>query len=464
MCRGSLLAIASLLIVAGILPAQERVPLPPPDPGPASVSPPPNTPNVQPPAPLLVPPQPDNSAPGPNPPPPPPQPYAPYPPPPPPYGLAPYGPPPYGPYGPPLNPPPYVLRDPVDPDVWIGFEGLLWWSKNQPLSVPVVTTGPASQGSSAGNLGMPGTTSLNRPLNYGADAGFRVFAGGWFDVAHTFGLEGSFFFLGRQSASFGVNDRAGNGSFVINEPLSGAPPFSTQVSAPGVETGNVLVNSSSRLGGGDLNLQYNLYRANGWTINLLGGYRYLELDESLTIAADSTLFTTTTYTDNMNNVLATAPPGSVVTAIDSFKTRNQFNGGQVGSAFQYVWGRWLFGGMAKVAIGDMHEVITIDGNTNVNPAGGTPVPLSGGNYATLQTGRYSTDHFAVVPEGRLTVGYALTPQINGLIGYNFLYLSSVARPGNQIDNSFDGVSHPGVPMTISSYWSQGLTASLLFKF
>jgi len=311
---------------------------------------------------------------------------------------------------------------------------------------------------------MPGTTSLNRPLNYGVDGGLRVFAGGWFDTDHKLGLEGGFFFLGQQSASFGVNDRAGNGSFVINEPLSGAPPFTTQVSAPGAETGNVLVDSSTRLGGGDLNLLYNLYRANGWTINLLGGYRFVELDESLGITANSSLFATTTYTDDVGNVLATALPGSTVTVFDSFKTRNQFNGGQVGTQFQYSWGRWLLGGSAKVAIGDMHEVVTIDGSTNVNPVGGTPVPLSGGNYATLQAGRSSTDRFAVVPEGRLTVGYAITPRINGLIGYNFLYLSSVARPGNQIDNSYDGASHPGVPMTSSSYWSQGLTASLQFKF
>ena len=216
-------------------------------------------------------------------------------------------PPPPGVYPPP-SPPPFFLPNPIDnPNFWLGVEGLVWWTKNQPLSVPVVTTGPASQGANAGNLGMPGTTSLDSPLNYGAAGGFRMFAGGWFNIDHTIGVDGSLFILGQQSAGFSVVDRSGVGNFVINEPVAGAP-FITQVSAPGVESGSVVVDASSHFGGGDINLLYNLYRANGWTINLLGGYRYLELDESLTITANSNLFITTTYTDNLGNVLATAPP------------------------------------------------------------------------------------------------------------------------------------------------------------
>jgi hypothetical protein len=166
----------------------------------------------------------------------------------------------------------------------------------------------------------------------------------------------------------------------------------------------------------------------------------------------------------MGNTLATAPPGSAIGVIDQFETRNQFNGGQIGAEFQYMWNRWLIGGMAKLAIGDMHEVVIINGITNVYPVNGTPVYLTGGNYATFQAGRYATDRFAMAPEGQLKIGYAFTPWISGQVGYNFLYLSSVARPGNQIDNTYDGVAHPGVPMASSTFWSQGLTVSLQFNF
>jgi hypothetical protein len=364
----------------------------------------------------------------------------------------------------PAPPPPVFAIDPAaNPTFWLGFEALLWWTRSQPLSVPVVTTGPASQGANAGNLGMPGTTSLNGSLHYGADGGFRMFAGGWLDSAHTIGVDGSLFILGQQSSGFSIFDRSGTGRLVINEPVSGAP-FSTQVSAPGIDSGGVLVTASTRFGGGDVNLLYNLYRDNCWTINLLGGYRYIELDETLNIAANSGLFTTTTYTDNMGNVLATAPPGSTVTVLDQFRTRNHYNAGQIGSNFQYLSGRWAFFGATKIAFGATQEIVMINGCTNVNPVNAAPVPLTGGNFASLQSGQYAQTRFAIAPEVQLNVGYQFTPWLRGQIGYSFIYLSSVARPGNQIDNSFDGVTHPLVPMAGSSFWGQGLNLGLQLRF
>jgi hypothetical protein len=378
--------------------------------------------------------------------------------------VLPYPPPPGAYEAPPPYPTPLAVHDRAgDPIFWVGVEGLVWWTKNQPLPLPLVTTGPASQGSAAGGFGAPGTASLNGPLDFGAEGGVRVFAGGWFNADHTLGLDGSFFDLGRQSAGFSVFDRSGTGSLVINEPVAGAP-FSTQVSATGVATGGVTVGATSRFGGGDIDLLYNLHRGGGWTINLLGGYRYLELDESLTIGADSELFTTTTYTDNAGNVLATAPPGSTVTVLDRFRTRNEFNSGQLGAEFQYLWGCLAVGGAVKVALGGTHEVITIDGATTVYPINGAPVPLAGGNYATLQIGRYAVDRFAVAPEIQLNVGYQFLPWLRGEVGYTFLYLSSVARPGNQIDNTFDGVTHPTVPLASSPYWGQGINVGLQFSF
>jgi hypothetical protein len=366
--------------------------------------------------------------------------------------------------GAPYPPPALIPRDPAgNPFFWIGFEGLIWWTKNQPLSIPVVTTGPASQGANAGNIGAPGTTSLNGPLNYGATGGFRLFAGGWIDTDHTIGVDGSFFILSQQSAGFSVVDRGGNGNLVINEPVVGAP-FVTQVSAPGLETGGVFVNATSRFGGADVNLLYNLYRANGLTINILGGYRYLELDENLDINATSNLFVTTTYSDNMGNVLATAPPGSSVLVLDHFHTRNQFNGGQIGAQFQYLWQRWSFNGAGKIAFGATHEIVTVNGTTLVNPINATPVPLQGGNYATLQVGSYVQNRFAVAPELQLNAGYQVTSWMRAQLGYSFLFLSSVARPGQQIDNTYDGAAHPAVPMQSSSYWAQGLNLGIVFSF
>jgi hypothetical protein len=455
MRHGMPLALFCLLVGAALLSAQERVPPPPPDPPPTL--PPPSalpaapTPVAPPAGAQVIPPPAPNPSPGP----------------PPPYPPGPYPPPPYLPaavvYGPPPYPPPPLFATTDNPRFWIGTEALLWWTKDQPLSVPLITTGPASQGANAGNLGMPGTTSLNGPLRDDPVGGFRFNAGGWFDCEHTIGMEGSLFILGRQDSGFGAEDRSGAGRVVLNTPVAGAP-FSTQVSAPGLDTGSVNVDATTQFGGGDVNLLYNLYRNRGWTVNLLGGYRFLVLDEELDVTANSTLFVTTNYLDNVGNVLAMAPPGSAVTVLDQFRTRNLFNGGQVGAEVQYQWGRWFVGGKALIALGDTHEVVEIAGSTTVVPVNGGAVPLAGGNFATLQNGRYEKDRFAVAPEAQLKVGYQFTPWLRGTLGYDFLYLSSVLRPGNQIDNSFDGVNHPAVPMASSSFWATGLNFSLLFSF
>jgi hypothetical protein len=487
MRQGRSIAVACLVVFAGIVPAQEQIPLPAPDPTPAGQAPPPpSSPDSQ-----LLPPRPvpaDSNA----------TPSAPYPPSsppsrvpaPPPY-VPPYYPndlppapfyPPldrdsdqvfsplpdrYPPAGPPPGLPPLTLFDSyVNPVFWFGLEGLVWWTKTQPVAVPLITTGPAWEGANAGNLGMPGTVSLNSPLDAGAVGGFRLYAGGWFNADHTIGMDGSFFILGQQTAGFGAVDRSGVGNLVLNEPVAGAP-FNTQVSAPGVESGSVLVAATTQFGGADVNLLGNLYRQNGgygWTINVLGGYRYLQLDESLTVTGNSNLFTTTTYNDNMGDVLATAPPGSAVTTIDQFTTRNQFNGGQLGLQCQYLWRLVSITGAAKVALGDTYEEVRVNGNTTVFPVNGSPVPLSGGNFASLQVGRYSTNRFAVAPEAELKIGYQVTPYMRAQIGYNFLYLSNVVRPGNQIDNTYDGATHPLVPMAGSSFWAQGLTLGLQFSF
>jgi len=48
-------------------------------------------------------------------------------------------------------------------------------------------------------------------------------------------------------------------------------------------------------------------------------------------------------------------------------------------------------------------------------------------------GTQTRNRFAVIPELGVKVGYQLTDHIRVYAGYNFLYASSVVRPGNQID-------------------------------
>ena len=48
-------------------------------------------------------------------------------------------------------------------------------------------------------------------------------------------------------------------------------------------------------------------------------------------------------------------------------------------------------------------------------------------------GRYTTNRFIVVPEVGIEAGLYVTSHIRLAVGYNFLYMTDVARPGRQVD-------------------------------
>ena len=65
--------------------------------------------------------------------------------------------------------------------IWGGAEYLLWWEKNQPLGIPLVTTGSPGMGA----LGSPDTVVLYG----GSDADYHTFSGGRFTLGFGFGRD-----------------------------------------------------------------------------------------------------------------------------------------------------------------------------------------------------------------------------------------------------------------------------------
>jgi hypothetical protein len=79
----------------------------------------------------------------------------------------------------------------------------------------------------------------------------------------------------------------------------------------------------------------------------------------------------------------------------------------------------------------------------------------------------------VAPEAGLDLGYQLTPNLRVQVGYTFLYLSSVARAGDQIDRGIDSVQLTGVPSPFgrpafrpnrTDFWAQGINVGASFRF
>ena len=90
----------------------------------------------------------------------------------------------------------------------------------------------------------------------------------------------------------------------------------------------------------------------------------------------------------------------------------------------------------------------------------------------------SRNSFAVVPEVQIEAGLRLPNGIRPFIAYNFIYLSNVVRPGDQIDTTLNltgnAVIDPGSSLTgaarpqrlihSSGFWAQGVNIGMSYAF
>src|SRR5262249_46886201 len=119
-------------------------------------------------------------------------------------------------------------------------------------------------------------------------SGLRVGAGLWLDDARRFGLEAGFFQLepGRQHALFQSAAVEPLG-ITFHDPVAGQHVLIMDA-VPGLRTGGVAVESSSRLWGTEANALWRLFGVPAVDqLRLLAGFRHLQYDESLDVSSTS---------------------------------------------------------------------------------------------------------------------------------------------------------------------------------
>jgi hypothetical protein len=353
--------------------------------------------------------------------------------------------------------------------VWASAEYLLWWFEGSRVP-PLVTTSPPASG---GILGAPGTTVLfgGSRLDEDAHSGGRFTLGFWLNECQTIGLEGEYFFLGSRSTEFTAGGNGLPGSQVIARPvvnaLTGAETAQL-ISFPGALAGNIHISSSSRLEGAGALGVANLCCGCCYRVDLLAGFRYLELREGIGI------------TENVA-VSPSVPTigGSTFAVADQFDTRNRFYGGELGARAEYRRGNFFVDLLGSVALGTTHEELNIHGSTVITPPGGAPITSPGGILAlSTNSGHFSRDRFGVVPEVGINLGYQVTEHMRAFVGYSFLYWNDVTRPGDAIDRTVNptqipsnlgsgplsGPARPTVVFKETEFWAQGINLGLEFRF
>ncbi|HZU36528.1 MAG TPA: BBP7 family outer membrane beta-barrel protein [Gemmataceae bacterium] len=351
---------------------------------------------------------------------------------------------------------------------WLNSEYLLWWVRGQNLP-PLVTTSPAGTPQAlAGLLGQPTTTVLygNSRVNDDSRSGFRFTVGSWLDCDHHWAIGAEYFMLENEATHFHADS---TGTPILARPffdvLAGAPAREL-IAFPGVASGNVNVGTSMQLLGAGVFLEGNLCCGCGYRVDGIVGYRYLQLKEGLGID---------------ENVTSTAvgfnvpPVGTTFNVLDQFNTENEFNGVDLGLLSHWERGRLSLNLLTKVALGDTEREVNINGRTIIAVPGVPPQTFSGGLLALgTNIGNHRSNTFSVVPELRIDVGYQITEHLRAFIGYDFLYWTDVARPGDQVNLNINtnnippvipgGPAQPAFQLHESSFWAQGINFGLGIRF
>jgi Putative beta barrel porin-7 (BBP7) len=345
---------------------------------------------------------------------------------------------------------------------YISAEALLWWMKDSPAPPPLVSTGI---------LGQPGTRVVlgGEDLNTDMHPGLRVTAGYW--EKERWGLEANFFYLSSQATSQSVSSSGQTGSQDLSIPFFDVTlpgESSTHLSLAGVFSGQAQEELSARMLGAELMGAAHVLSTGPWTVDFLGGFRYLNLREKFS------------FTTNSPSIV---PSFDIFQTIDQFDTTNHFYGAQAGLRACSGWGPLTFRGTFKFALGAMVQSVDVDGFllTNDFNGFGSPQRFPGGYFAQpTNMGNHTRTAFAVVPEIGLNVGYQITRRMNIFFGYTFLYTNNVVRPGDQIERSINptqnasftgvvpsqlsGPARPAFSFQESSFWAQGLNMGVVFHF
>lgn len=379
--------------------------------------------------------------------------------------------------------------------------------RKSPIPIPLVTSASFSD-PIPGAIGQPGTRVLlgNQTIGMGWRNGFQLDAGATVNQNQSIKIEGSYFLLPKATQKrtlntsgepgspniavpifdvtgfWGLNGKPGETVYILPGPLFGEPGFE----------GHFKLKLSSLLQGAELNSYLCLGCWNNLHFEGLGGFQWLQLEENLTFSA---------HTKTVPNF---AFPAGFYNFKDRFKTTNNFYGGQFGLRAQYKNCCWLLEVTTKIGLGVLNQCVDIHGDAETLGGNlffvtqGPPQKMVGGIFAQpTNIGNHSRNRFAITFDANVRAGYQITRCLEIGIGYNFLLLTEVVRPGDQLDRKINptltglaeasrdtlgtgkgpipfgqpgaaeaprGPEEPDFHFKTKLFWAQGLTAQIKLRF
>lgn len=362
---------------------------------------------------------------------------------------------------------------------WVGVEYLLFWTRHAPLPVPLANVGPAA---SFGITGQNGVRTIvgggGDEINFHTFSGVRVNAGWWFNENQSVGIEGSLFVLPTKSTGT-PNLVAAPGLPTLARPFFDTAlnrQNSRLLTRPNTFTGGFQTEATQMVWGAEV-LPVLRWIDNGdlLTVDLMTGFKFLSVEESLTItdfAAAGPIGVA-----NYNGQEYRTPATTYVQ--DRFATANRFYGATFGARTNLNYEAFTLGVTGKFAIGQVRQQVRVDGTTTLAGPFPTVQVTPSGFYATgANSGSFEQNKFAVLPEVGLNLAVQLTSHLTMTLGYSTMYISEVLRPGDQLSNSLNstliptgqnygarfGPQTPGLPFTSNSFWANGFNFGFAYGY
>jgi hypothetical protein len=375
-------------------------------------------------------------------------------------------------------------------DFWFRGEYLLW--KVNGTSVPTLV-GRIPPTDAELIQPLPGSTitplfgGSASGIDYGAQSGLRLETGLWIDEARQFGLAVGFFQLEQGQQRFQADSQ---GQQALGPVFYYGPAFGQEAilmdGVPGLREGTVTVDSNQHLWGTEINAVHSL-SAGGVLdhLELLAGFRYLQFSEGLQIRGTSQTIPGGVLPCGCHSLhtvdptMAPSDPAPVADSLsyfDNFGVHNQFFAPQIGLTAGATYSGFFFEATGKLGAGLVNVDAKAEGATT-QQSGATSTTQAGGVLVPPSGLAASADRFAVVPELSLMGGYQLASWCRVTVGYDVLYASDVVRASSLVGPvdvrqvpqlpTYDAtVQGPGGAAHLqgSSFWAQGLTAGLEFRY
>jgi hypothetical protein len=354
------------------------------------------------------------------------------------------------------------------PPVYYVEADYLFWQVQGADTPPLVTTStPGTPQPQAGVLGQPNTSILygDERLNNDGRSGARIVLGR--RLTSCAKVEGEWFMLSESQEEF-HQDSTGNP--ILARPFTNIAGVQEAflVAYPGVRQGEINVNSTNNFSGATIAVveEWNPdcdHRAG--QLSLAMGLRYLRLADNLEIS------------DALVSIdpAGPVPVGTQFSTFDQFETTNDFFGLNLGLRSEWQRERWCFTAAGNLGIGQTIRHVTINGRSSTTTPAGATTNFDGGLLALpTNMGHYRNTELGFVPQIQFKLAYEITCNARIIVGYDAMWWSSVARPGDQIDTTVNTSQTSGQPLVgaaapvfnfnESVLWVQGVSVGGEWRF